>query len=62
MTFTYFYRSTALDMAEVIAAADHETMAVFEGQSNGADATCVCPLSEFGGPANALIMIVEPAQ
>lgn len=61
MTFTYCCRSTALDMAELIAVQDHEPMAVFEGRSNDADATCICPLGEFGGPAESLILIVEPA-
>ena len=61
MTFTYCYRDTALDMAEAIAADNNEPMAVFEGRSSGEDATCICPLAEFFGPADALLLIVEPA-
>lgn len=61
MTFTYCYRATAFDIAEAIAADDHQPMAVFEGRSSGADATCICPLAEFFGPADALLLIVEPA-
>jgi hypothetical protein len=61
MTFTYCYRDTALDMAEVIALQDEKPMAVFEGRSSGADATFICPLGEFGGPAGSLILFVEPA-
>jgi hypothetical protein len=48
-------------MAEVIALQDREPMAVFEGRSSGADATFICPLGEFGGPAGSLILFVEPA-
>lgn len=59
MTFTYSVRDTAETMAARLADDHASSFAVFDGTSNGAPATCICPLDEFGEPAK-LIAIYEP--
>jgi len=59
MTFNFCSNDDAIRMAKTYAGAFRQPMVVFGNQSDGSDADLVCPLSEFTGPADGILMIVE---